>query len=434
MQEKQKINIIWLRNDLRIKDNPSIVKALQGGLPFFAIYVLDIDFLKKKNFHHSKIGKFRAKFLIQTLENLQNNLAKINIPFILKKGNITSIFKEINAIYDVQKIFLQHEWTAEEKQQEQRIKEELSTVELVYSYGQFLFSPNEVNNILSEIPNVFTNFRKKIENQIDIRTEWDFTKNTTLYTNILPKIKSEKITLQDFNEEEFNIHPNSAFYFSGGEDTAWQRLEHYFFKTQKLSIYKETRNGLIGEDYSTKFSAWLANGSISAVSIYHQIKKYEAEFGANESTYWLFFELIWRDYFKYISLQHGNDVFKKNGIQNKYENHLRADKNIIDEWMKGKTKSSFVNANMLELKNTGWMSNRGRQNVASYFCKTLKQDWRIGAAYFEKMLIDYDVHSNYGNWMYVSGVGNDPRNRTFNPEKQAMMYDENGSFRQLWNF
>ena len=87
---------------------------------------------------------------------------------------------------------------------------------------------------------------------------------------------------------------------------------------------------------------------------------------------------------------------------------------------------------MIELKNTGWMSNRGRQNVASFFAKTLKIDWRIGAAYFESMLLDYDVHSNYGNWMYVSGVGNDPRDRTFNLKRQAEMYDGDKLFRNHW--
>ena len=97
-----------------------------------------------------------------------------------------------------------------------------------------------------------------------------------------------------------------------------------------------------------------------------------------------------------------------------------------------KTADDFVNANMIELKKTGWMSNRGRQNVASYFSKNLKQDWRIGAAYFESMLLDYDVHSNYGNWMYVSGVGNDPRDRIFNLERQAQMYDANKQFRNHW--
>jgi deoxyribodipyrimidine photo-lyase len=78
------------------------------------------------------------------------------------------------------------------------------------------------------------------------------------------------------------------------------------------------------------------------------------------------------------------------------------------------------------------MSNRGRQNAASYFAKNLKLDWRIGASYFESMLIDYDVHSNYGNWMYVSGVGNDPRDRTFNVKLQAERYDSNGKFQNLW--
>jgi len=87
---------------------------------------------------------------------------------------------------------------------------------------------------------------------------------------------------------------------------------------------------------------------------------------------------------------------------------------------------------MIELKETGWMSNRGRQNVASFFAKDLELDWRIGAAYFEAMLIDYDVHSNYGNWMYVSGVGNDPRDRKFNVDLQAERYDTDGRYRKLW--
>ena len=78
------------------------------------------------------------------------------------------------------------------------------------------------------------------------------------------------------------------------------------------------------------------------------------------------------------------------------------------------------------------MSNRGRQNVASYFSKELLLDWRIGAAYFESMLIDYDVHSNYGNWLYISGVGNDPRDRKFNIERQAERYDPDNQYQNKW--
>jgi len=210
-----------------------------------------------------------------------------------------------------------------------------------------------------------------------------------------------------------------------------KRLHHYFSETENLSQYKQTRNGLVGRDYSSKFSAWLSDGSLSAVTIYHEIKKYEEEFGANDSTYWLIFELLWRDFFRYISLQYKDLIFRKSGI-NHQKYFAENNKTLIQKWKDGETDSDFVNANMLELKNTGWMSNRGRQNVASYFCKILKQDWRIGAACFEEMLIDYDVHSNYGNWMYLAGVGNDNRDRTFNPEKQAEMYDANEEFRKLW--
>lgn len=188
---------------------------------------------------------------------------------------------------------------------------------------------------------------------------------------------------------------------------------------------------MIGEDYSSKFSPWLANGSLSSKTIYWRIKEYEAEFGANQSTYWLIFELIWRDYFKYISIKHNSSFFKIDGIlEKKYE--WKTDDRQIQNWIQGKTREPFVNANMIELKETGFMSNRGRQNVASYFSKELMLDWRIGAAYFESMLIDYDVHSNYGNWLYISGVGNDPRDRKFNIKSQAERYDPESKYQNLW--
>ena len=433
MQEKQKINIVWFRNDVRTTDNPSLYQASREELPFLAVYVLDTDFLKKMQFGFQKIGKFRAKFLVESLENLKNNLEKLEIPFFFKCGTTQEVFKNLALQFDVHKIFLQHEWTAEEKLQEENISLLFPKTKMVHSYGQFLVEPPFVKALFRKIPDVFTHFRKLVESQLTIREEWNSSKNPKQEKTPFQHLKSDEISLEKLGFEAFENHPNSAFPFSGGESAAWERLNSYFFDQQFLKNYKETRNGLIGANYSSKFSAWLANGSISAVSIYHQIKKFETEFGANESTYWLFFELLWRDYFKYISLEHGNEIFKKNGINNKFENHQKNDKKTINAWVNGKTNSDFVNANMIELKNTGFMSNRGRQNVASYFCKTLQQDWRMGAAYFEKMLIDYDVHSNYGNWMYVSGVGNDPRNRTFNPEKQAEMYDKEGNYRKLWN-
>ena len=92
-----------------------------------------------------------------------------------------------------------------------------------------------------------------------------------------------------------------------------------------------------------------------------------------------------------------------------------------------------MDAHMRKLNATGYMSNRGRQNVASFLVRDLQQDWRLGAAYFESRLIDYDVHSNWGNWNYVAGVGNDPReDRYFNLVTQTLRYDSNGEFIIRW--
>jgi len=83
----------------------------------------------------------------------------------------------------------------------------------------------------------------------------------------------------------------------------------------------------------------------------------------------------------------------------------RCDLDLIDRWRRGMTGMPLVDANMRELALTGWMSNRGRQVVAAYLALDLKQDWRFGAHYFEEMLIDHDVRSNYGGWSACAGLG-----------------------------
>jgi deoxyribodipyrimidine photo-lyase len=220
--------------------------------------------------------------------------------------------------------------------------------------------------------------------------------------------------------------------FNGGEIEALKRLQYYFWETENISTYKETRNGLLGADYSSKFSPWLANGSLSPKTIYWELKQFEREITSNQSTYWLFFELLWRDFFRYVSLKFGRRLFLKNGLKDE-ERRFYFNKNKFEHWRTGNTGKPFVDANMRELLHSGYMSNRGRQNVASYLVHDMGLDWRAGAAWFESQLIDYDPSSNYGNWLYVSGLGNDPRpNRKFNVQRQANMYDPEGKYVETW--
>jgi deoxyribodipyrimidine photo-lyase len=339
------------------------------------------------------------------------------------------VFKNICTNFKIDAIYTQKEWTREESKTNTLIKESISeSINFVEDYDQFLYHPDAVSKKFENIPDVFTGFRKKLEKYVEILPESTISK---LSADNLIENNTEIPSLKVLGFDAFKIHRNSAFPFLGGETEALKRIDHYFFETKKVGFYKQTRNGLVGVDYSTKFSAWLANGSLSAKTIYYKIKEYEKEFGSNQSTYWVVFELIWRDYFKYISLKYESKIFKIGGILNR-EYDWSTDQKVIQQWIDGETKDDFVNANMIEIKETGWMSNRGRQNVASYFAKELLVDWRIGASYFESLLLDYDVHSNYGNWMYVAGVGNDPRDRKFNTQLQAERYDGNHKFRKIW--
>ena len=425
---KNNINLVWFRNDLRTIDNAVLAEALKNGNPIVGVYCFDPKYFKV-NKHGFKITeKYRAKFLIETVEDLKTQLDHLNITLLVHLDSPEVIVPKICEAYGITDIYLQKDWTKDEVATENLVQSKLEDVHFHSIYNQLLYHPDDINFEITKTPQIFTVFRKKLEKYVAIREVSTFEKlsdaNRVEHNTQIP-------SLNDLGFEDFETHPNSAFPYKGGETEALKRLEDYFFNTKKLGVYKKTRNGLIGEDYSSKFSSWLANGSISARTIYWKVKQFEREQYKNESTYWLIFELIWRDYFKYISLKHGSQIFKREGILFKdYE--WRTNQNQIDQWINGETQSDFVNANMIELKQTGWMSNRGRQNVASYFAKELKLDWRIGAAYFESLLIDYDVHSNYGNWMYVSGVGNDPRDRKFNVKLQAERYDENGTYRKLW--
>ena len=429
MQKKQDTyGIVWFTTNLRVQDNTALYESLHNHDRVVGVYCFDPRQFALNAYGFKKTEVFRAKFLIESVINLRNRLEEFNIPLFIyhdtPENRIPDLVKTLNA----QSIYYQKEWTQEEHDVQKDLVARLPKTVAIKSYfDQFLFHPDDIGIPIPDIPNVFTNFRKHVEHNVFVR-------------NVLPIPAKHNCnvpnttaipTLKDFGFEDFEPHPHTAFPFKGGEDQALERVQSYFYESKKLGIYKKTRNGLLGTDYSSKLSPWLALGCISARTVFWAVKDFEKTNFKNESTYWLFFELIWRDYFKYVSLKHGNAFFKLGGILNKdYE--WNRDWDLINSWIQGTTQAPFVNANMIELKKTGWMSNRGRQNVASYFAKTLELDWRIGAAYFESLLIDYDVHSNYGNWMYVAGVGNDPRDRKFNVRLQAERYDPQGHYQRLW--
>ncbi len=283
---------------------------------------------------------------------------------------------------------------------------------------------------VQQLPDMFTNFRKGVEKTAKIRemfptpTRIPFPDSFVNNTDV-PSI--DELGLRMPKKES-----RSVLNFKGGEARALSRLDHYFWQSKALAEYKSTRNGLLGADFSSKFSPWLALGALSPRKIFWEVKKFENEIVKNSSTYWLIFELIWRDFFRFAAKKEGNRFFQLDGLLGKSKSWNR-DKGLFQTWIDGKTGVPMVDANMRELKASGYMSNRGRQLVASFLVNDLEMDWRWGASYFESQLIDYDVCSNWGNWMYVAGVGHDPRaDRYFHILNQSKKYDPQGEYVRHW--
>ena len=424
------MNLVWFTNDLRVADNSSLTNACNRN-EVMGVYFFDPRHYELGDFGFKKTEKYRAKFLLETIACLKEQLADLNISLLVFHGRPEVILPSLVKEYQIKNIYLQNEWTTDENLVLDGVIAKVpALVNFEDSYDQFLFHPKDIPYTnFDSIPEVFTNFRKKCEKHVTVLKPLSVPaprpkENLLSVSNSLPSLKNLGL-------EEVTLDSRSAFPFKGGEAAALDRIKEYFWESGKLAYYNKTRNGLVGKDYSSKLSAWIANGSISARTIYWEVQRFEREVKKNQDTYWLVYELIWRDYFKYISLKHGDKIFHIGEILDKYYDWQNSTE-AKNRWISGNTNEPFVNANMKEIAMTGWMSNRGRQNVASFWAKELEQDWRIGAAYFESMLIDYDVHSNWGNWMYNSGVGNDPRNRKFNIKRQSDMYDSNGKFQNLW--
>jgi len=426
-----KKGIVWFKTDLRLHDNETLIRAIEENDAIIPIYCLNPHYLNEKNGNQEKVGDFRLRFLLDSIVELDENLRKLGTGLLLLIGDPLVEIPKIAFQYSVRKVYAKREVAVFEKKLDLQIEQELWKQKCLFEpYStSTLYHATDLPFSLKDIPDVFTNFRKRIEKETEIRSVFETPK--VIISPTIPPLKIP--TFKDLNRIEKKLDSRSVFPFKGGETSALKRLNFYLFESHLIKNYKETRNGLIGENYSSKFSPWLANGCVSSRQIYSEIKNYELKFGANESTYWLIFELIWRDYFRFIFKKYREKLFLFNGISGQKNTPPKPNLKRIENWKMGKTGNDFIDANMKELLLTGYMSNRGRQNVASFFIHDMKQDWRIGASYFEEQLIDYDASSNWGNWAYLAGVGNDPRNgRQFNIEKQAKDYDTGETFRKLW--
>lgn len=423
--------ILWFRNDLRLHDHEALGRALRWADEVIPVYCIDPRRFGKTPAGFPKTGAQRAQFLLESLADLRARLRAAGAELIVRQGQPEAELPKLAETYGARRVFAHAEVTSEETQTEFAAEQALGRMDIGMEllWGATLYHLNDLPMPAPAMPEIFTAFRKRVEIDANVRKLIETPERVPC-----PPIEApgEIPGLAALGLEAPAPDSRAVLAFRGGESAALERLDAYFWQNDQLKVYKETRNGLLGADYSSKFSAWLALGCLSPRKVYHEVLRYERQRVKNDSTYWLIFELIWRDFFRFICKKHGNAVFKAGGLkgeQPKWINNPR----LFESWKNGQTGIPFIDANMRELAATGFMSNRGRQNVASFLVHDLKLDWRLGAQWFESQLLDYDVCSNWANWNYVAGVGNDPReDRYFNILSQAKRYDPQGDYLRCW--
>lgn len=427
--------IVWFRQDLRLHDNESLLHALKQGSEVIPVFVFDERvFMGKTKFGFKKTEKFRAQFIIESVQDLRNSLQELGSDLIVRIGNPEEEIFEIAKKAKTKWVFCNRERTSEEEKVQDALEKKLWSIgqEIIFSRGKMLYHTQDLPFPITQCPDTFSGFRKEVERFVKIReplatpTEQFFPLTINIEKGAIP-------TIQNFGHSPVEKDNRAVIDFRGGESEALLRLKEYLWDTDAILTYKETRNELLGANFSSKFSSWLAQGCLSPKLIFWEIQRYEIERTKNDSTSLLFYDLLWRDYFRFMGKKHGCKIFQKGGAKEVINPELKDDSKSLQSWINGETGVPFIDANMRELASTGFMSNRGRQNVASFLVENLKVNWQMGAEYFESLLIDYDPCSNWGNWNYIAGVGIDPRHsKDFNIDSQAKKHDPYGEYVKRW--
>lgn len=405
----------WFQNDLRLSDNPALASHVAAE-SLLCVYLMP----KPRPWCNlTGLGQQRDRFLRESLQALREDLNAIGQDLMVLEGSPELVLPDLIERFGITEISTSFSPGYYERRTLEHLQEKLSVPVHIYR-GNSLFERQELPFELEDMPNVFSPFRRRVE-KLTVRGPG------SSIDRLPPPPAGQFDAIPRSSAQR---HP--ALPLPGGRSAGLRRLQQFTFDEGKILRYKETRNCLDGLDGSSTLSPWLANGNLSAREVAHSIFRFEREREANDSTYWLFFELLWREFFYWRAVLDDIKLFRYGGIPGKCR-ACTFDPRAFARWCAGDTNYPIVNALMRQLVATGWMSNRGRQIAASCLINEMGTDWRFGAAFFEKHLIDYDVGSNYGNWQYIAGVGCDPRGgRHFNIDKQTREHDPDGVFIAKW--
>ena len=415
---KQNVSIYWIRQDLRLSDNPALTASVKNG-SIIPIYILD-----DKNPKEHKIGSSSKIWLHYSLQKLKK---QFDNKLIFSKGNPEVILTELCKSESINNIFWNRVYEPWGISRDKKIKENMKKegVKINTFNGSLLWEPWQVLKNDGTPYRVFTPYyrrgclnanepRRPLEKprKIDYCELKNFKCLTIDQLNLLPKHAwKEKII------ETWNI----------GEKAANKRLNE--FVESELNNYKEGRNFPSKKNVS-RLSPHLHWGEISPNTVWFKVWDLnQLGIQHQQDTDTFLSEMGWREFSNYL-LYYFPELPRKN-LQKKFDN-FSWDNNplFLKAWQKGQTGYPIIDAGMRELWSTGYMHNRLRMIVGSFLVKNLLLHWHEGEKWFWDCLVDANLASNSSGWQWIAGCGADaaPYFRIFNPITQGLKFDADGDY------
>jgi len=399
------LSLVWLRRDLRLHDNAALYHAFKSGRSVVPVFIFDRVILDALDDRQDR----RVEFLVQEVNRLRDELAKMGSAIIVRYGNPVDVWKELIRQYSIGDVFANHDYEEYAKERDKTIGNLLAEHSIGFhtSKDQAILERDEVLSGKKTPYTVFTPYSRKWREKLT-----DFQ---------LKSYPTERYGKQFWKTKPLAVPALAEMNFQPvGEPFPARSVPD-----QLLDTYNKTRDLPALPHGTSQLSMHLRFGTVSIRDLARQAKE------ADDKTFLT--ELCWRDFYFQV-LDHFPHV-ERNSFRRQYDQIAwRNNEEEFEKWCQGETGYPIVDAGMRQLNTIGWMHNRVRMITASFLCKHLLIDWRWGEAYFGKKLRDYDLSANNGGWQWAAGSGTDaaPYFRVFNPTLQAKKFDPKEVYIRHW--